>query len=134
MTILVIDSRDAISGDLSSFTVQLTSPLNDVSRISLIGADVHVPAASAEAYFYVTLDIAGVNCRSSSSNNDSGSFVLPITSPADARMQYSEGTSFTQGVYLNPRRSASSLRVSYFGADHTSAGLTAYSVLYLRIE
>ncbi len=132
-TILVIDSQERLPGGTTdSFVVELSPVARPVRAISLLSADIPVPAAYTDAYIGVAISELQQNARGVSAGKGAWTFVVPIEVPPGYRTIWKKKEWFAQRVEL-PNGLPNRFTVS-FRARSGPAGLTAESSLVLALE
>jgi hypothetical protein len=134
-TTLIVDSRDRI-GALSydTFSITVSPPIVDATKVRLLFASMGVPLLSTEPYFMVRCPQLGIGVRSA--NGASGtSFIIPVSSQPGFRSLHGSMNEFSHvNTLTSPSEDISRLDFQILKYGGAAAGLTEDSFYVVEIS
>ena len=130
--LVIVDSRDRISGDVNNFATNLRGAVEAVRTVRLLYADIPSPDGDTEPYYLIQTSL-GSHVRGAVEGASSATFMVPRTAAAGFRTIYAQNSTFPAVVFENPGRSLSSLAVSVRVRGGGYANLTAEWYMVLEV-
>ena len=92
MKTIIIDSADKVNGSNTNFTINLTQPIVNPRKATLLFSSMPTAEDNTLSYFLVRIQEFGVSVQNG--NNQASTFVIPVSSSAGFRSLHQVGNDF----------------------------------------
>ena len=134
-TTLIVDSRDRIGPlNYDTFSITVSPPIVDVTKVRLLFASIAVPLTSTEPYYLIRCPQLGIGVRSAAGSSGT-TFIIPVNSQPGYRSLFGSQNEFLYSANLQqPADDISRLDFQILKYGGAAAGMTENSYYVIELS